>query len=94
MCHPASLGSAWLGNRTGIDPPTPRRRHHRPSPMSWSNASHRTGWLPAAANASVSGQGMRTTGSRQVDGSSRSAPCSPSADQISFWHGRSTSAGI
>ena len=27
------------------------------------------------------------------DGSSRRAPCSPSADQISSWHSRSTSAG-
>src|SRR5207247_7134455 len=86
MCHPASPGSAWLGNRTGIDPPTPRLRHHRPSPISWSNASHRIGWVPAAANASLSGHEMRTTGSRQVDGSSRRTPWSPRSDQISSWH--------
>jgi hypothetical protein len=49
--------------------------------------------VPAAANASLSGQSMRTTGSRHVDGSSRCTPRSPSADQISSWQARSTSAG-
>jgi len=36
--------------------------------------SHRAGWVSAAANASLSGQEIRATGSRNVNGSSRSTP--------------------